>query len=677
MNLTCIITVMATVFSIVIKLLLLDKNLMDLSKENIVNNIFFWIMLLIFNMTIFYRIFKDRKLLKEILNAQSILSGKNPDNIDITYQEIDEKFLDENEFFNLKNTWISFKNSLIMNIYQTLDAEEYYNRETLMYERMNYKLVNYIPHLLVGMGMLGTFLGLSIGLADLNLGSDNMKQLVNLISGTKTAFYTSLYGMYFSIFITIALNVYFGNYEEKILRLKNKINNTFKKYLKDSTIEEIKNEIINVKHNTQELSKNVGIELVKGIKEYNENNTKHLDNISKLVQANISGLADSVSDSFEKRLKKIFSNEFITPFITLKEKLIEVSKFNNEEVSRSVNFMKALENDLEKISKSFKNISDIVVVDFNNIMDRVENKYKEIVELVTTTQELNKRYIETLQNSEIIITESNECLNQLDGISKTFNSFSSQEESLIKFWTKNRELVSNLSENLEKTKEVELKKIDEYQEKVLNKIEEHQIMYLDKIRAQEEKLAEVYEKNTRNLFEEYDGALTKVIINFKDILDGLVENISSIKTIINTSKEESRNLEEKQIEMSISQRQEINSLVNEFKGIISETTNNFKDILNGLTENVSNVKEIMNVSKEESKQIEEKQIEIRVSQRQEISTLINEFKEIISETTQEFKEIKSLIDRLNLKPNNEKIKYNENEKQFENNKLKNFKKNKI
>lgn len=64
--------------------------------------------------------------------------------------------------------------------------------------KINSPFASYIPMLLTSLGILGTFIGISIGLATFNP-SDIDSSIANLLAGMKTAFYTSLAGMASSI----------------------------------------------------------------------------------------------------------------------------------------------------------------------------------------------------------------------------------------------------------------------------------------------------------------------------------------------------------------------------------------------------------------------------------------------------------------------------------------------
>lgn len=84
------------------------------------------------------------------------------------------------------------------------DLEEYINEDLLDRVGMNF-FNSGVPGTLTGIGILGTFLGLSMGLGafsgdDIFTISDNVG---SLLSGMKVAFHTSVYGIFFSLVFNI------------------------------------------------------------------------------------------------------------------------------------------------------------------------------------------------------------------------------------------------------------------------------------------------------------------------------------------------------------------------------------------------------------------------------------------------------------------------------------------
>lgn len=71
--------------------------------------------------------------------------------------------------------------------------------------RINFRMLDAASGILVGLGLLGTFLGLTLGIEGINVDdSEKIKQSINdLLDGMETAFITSLLGMFLSIIYTI------------------------------------------------------------------------------------------------------------------------------------------------------------------------------------------------------------------------------------------------------------------------------------------------------------------------------------------------------------------------------------------------------------------------------------------------------------------------------------------
>ena len=73
------------------------------------------------------------------------------------------------------------------------DIDDYLN-EYYIDSVMKCGLISIVPGVMTGLGILGTFIGLSFGLQNFNTGS-----IPQLMNGIKIAFHTSIYGMVFSL----------------------------------------------------------------------------------------------------------------------------------------------------------------------------------------------------------------------------------------------------------------------------------------------------------------------------------------------------------------------------------------------------------------------------------------------------------------------------------------------
>ena len=92
-------------------------------------------------------------------------------------------------------------------VYSTVDAELFFNEERILAAQgMNLQVYQAIPGYLTGMGILGTFWGLTVGLSQVNLASQDIEVLREgirgLLEGIGTKFSTSLWGLVLSLLVS-------------------------------------------------------------------------------------------------------------------------------------------------------------------------------------------------------------------------------------------------------------------------------------------------------------------------------------------------------------------------------------------------------------------------------------------------------------------------------------------
>lgn len=104
----------------------------------------------------------------------------------------------------------SYKKGEVHNKYITIDLVEIFNPYNSFKSIRGYNRRSQMASIMTGLGILGTFLGLTIGLFGLDLtqgiGNDFNAQVNKLISGSGTAFATSLLGIATSLIYTFTLN---------------------------------------------------------------------------------------------------------------------------------------------------------------------------------------------------------------------------------------------------------------------------------------------------------------------------------------------------------------------------------------------------------------------------------------------------------------------------------------
>lgn len=108
----------------------------------------------------------------------------------------------------LKKAWLSFDRSIISNksqtqLYSTADSRYFFNENALAPWLSGNRLMVSVPSMLVAIGVLGTFIGLVVGLSGLDANASDTETLRTgigtLISGASVAFTTSIWGVFLSL----------------------------------------------------------------------------------------------------------------------------------------------------------------------------------------------------------------------------------------------------------------------------------------------------------------------------------------------------------------------------------------------------------------------------------------------------------------------------------------------
>ena len=174
--------------------------------------IFVCIIGLVFLLSVFYfgwKTIRRQRLIKRLAEEVNKYNGSDnrPAQPSIK-QQLKEKFDHKGE---LTEAWREFEDSLITQsynenqiIYKTDEASFFFSEERLLDQHLNLRFWNSVPALLVGLGILGTFVGLVWGLipfSDVDFANtDQIREAIKeLLSGVSTAFVTSVWGMLASI----------------------------------------------------------------------------------------------------------------------------------------------------------------------------------------------------------------------------------------------------------------------------------------------------------------------------------------------------------------------------------------------------------------------------------------------------------------------------------------------
>jgi methyl-accepting chemotaxis protein len=191
------------------------KGINDLGVKGFTNlylgfQTFFFIGLVGFTLFVILKEIKIMRKIKPMI--EQITPGEN---IDKVINEI---------FSNIKNSrykeqWTRYYNrSSQQKEDERIRVEPFFGFDILHYQMGYRSLMDIGAGICVSLGVLGTFIGLSVGLADLNVSdTDALRNGIDaLLKGMKVAFYTSVFGVLLSLFWTLYDRVLSSQLEKQI-----------------------------------------------------------------------------------------------------------------------------------------------------------------------------------------------------------------------------------------------------------------------------------------------------------------------------------------------------------------------------------------------------------------------------------------------------------------------------
>lgn len=221
----------------------------------------------------------------------------------------------------LKNTgismlWREFDESLVSSgdqklLFNTLDAEHFFNARTLAPGLTASRLLAATPGFLVAIGVLGTFVGLTIGLVGLELSSSSgvealRKGIDGLISGAAVAFMTSVWGVTFSLLLNFIEKMFERSALAQVQSLQNKIDGLYPRILAEQSLVHIADYSRESSTALQELHERIGDRLQESMAGMNEAmQTALADTLNNIMGPAIQTLVSGASQQSTQVLDKL------------------------------------------------------------------------------------------------------------------------------------------------------------------------------------------------------------------------------------------------------------------------------------------------------------------------------------------------------------------------------------
>ncbi|WP_324628334.1 anti-phage ZorAB system protein ZorA [Pseudomonas aeruginosa] len=272
---------------------------------------------LIFGLSLYFLFVHFRRFRNRLRALRSLLEGQSKETLALSRRETMQKAqgLDAP---NVGMLWREFDESLVLSsdqkhLFNTLDAEHFFNARTLAPGLTASRLLAAAPSFLVAIGVLGTFVGLTVGLEGLVGTSDEIESLkggINkLISGAAVAFMTSVWGVFFSLLLNFVEKMFERSALGQIQQLQHDIDFLYPRIPAEQSLVHIAEYGKESKEALQELHERIGDRLQETLNGMSEAmQTALTDALNNIMAPAIQTLVSTTSQQSTQVLEKLVGN---------------------------------------------------------------------------------------------------------------------------------------------------------------------------------------------------------------------------------------------------------------------------------------------------------------------------------------------------------------------------------
>ena len=274
-------------------------------------------MLFILGLSFVFLVWHFLNFNRRLRGIKALISSQSKENLSMERRSILERA------FSLKPVdigylWREFDESLVSSpdnqfLYNTLDAEHFFNTRTLARGLTGSRLLAATPSFLVAIGVLGTFIGLTIGLDGLNVDSSEIDVLKSdidqMISSAAVAFMTSVWGVGLSLILNFIEKFLESRVLKKVLKLQQDIDFLYPRVSAEQSLVHISENSQASKDALLELHERIGSKLQEAVNGISEEMQSALtDTLNQVMKPAIEALVDKTSQQSTEALESLIKN---------------------------------------------------------------------------------------------------------------------------------------------------------------------------------------------------------------------------------------------------------------------------------------------------------------------------------------------------------------------------------
>ena len=312
--------------------------------------------------------------------------------------------------------WKEFDETLVearvgeeIHLHNIYDANHFFNSSTLASGITESRMLAAVPGFLTALGVIGTFVGLQLGLSELNIGNDvavqDMKEgLAHVISGAKIAFMTSVWGVTLSVLFNFVEKWLESFARSRIHRLQVRIDELFPRFSAEIQLQKIAEDGAESREALQGMAERIGQKMQESLLEATSGIQKGLEaSLEKIMAPAIEKLVNETTDGSQKALEQLvqgFLDKFGEQGETQRRAMDEASKGVGEALTSMNQTLEGFIRNLDQNQHAAAEREQQLIEHISHQVDElVEKNLKHGKLLAAVTKQQIEKISETLDQS--------------------------------------------------------------------------------------------------------------------------------------------------------------------------------------------------------------------------------------------------------------------------------------
>ena len=434
--------------------------------------------------------------------------------------------------------------------YHVCKIEDYINQE-LIEALADKNLMNIIPGILTGLGILGTFIGLTHGLQffSTKTADEMMESIAPLMEGIKVAFHTSIYGMASSL----AFNCVYKNTMEEAYDSLDDFQDIFTKYVSPDNESNGISQLIYSQHKQADA---VADSIVSSVRSINENIEK-IVSIQKLQQDEIARLPQEIGGAIGRGLGEVIIPQFQNANHSLETFAENINAIQMSGMGNLVNSFVSQMND--SLAGRFTELSD--VINQTSELQKRNNEYvqelfirlgeitvdtKKISELNSETVSKMSENVQTMRNIQGRLLQSFSAVTEiLDTNSQTMK----EQQKYMGLLVEHQEKAGQVTQTFTRSVSQELERLENLQNELMENAKSALGTLSQSANESNQVLSEEAKKNLREIKEfsnafredlsrEIENSYRQAQLQNQELSEAAKKEIDSVKGQLDTTNKE-------------------------------------------------------------------------------------------------------------------------------------------